>query len=126
LSNVSICRVVTNGQESSSGPSILYETTGVTSSMRYSGLVPANDVSNMCCFDFECYEVTGRLTFEFSPNSDEAAASFLLLNEVMLLAFVKAFGRRCYEFYRGSRSKKQLVEEMQKVSALEAELNSLR
>lgn len=94
--------------------------------MRFGATIAANELGNLCCFDFECYEVHGRLTFEFGSHDEKAATTFWNQNEIMLLAFVKALGRRCYEFYRGSRSKKQLVDEMQKAAALESELGSMR
>lgn len=117
---------VADRKEASSGSYLLYETTGATNYMHYSAIPYGDDAKNLCCFDFECYEVAGRLTFEFSSKREEDIADFLKMNEILLLAFAKALGRRCYEFYRGSRSKKQLVEEMQKVSALEAQLSNYR
>ena len=111
-----------NRQEFVSDMSILYETPGALVSMRFGAIGEMLTRCNFSYFDFECYEVVGRLTFEFEGDSD----FFMRKHRVLLLAFAKALGRRCYEFYRGSRSKKQLVQEIQKVSSLEVELKNMR
>lgn len=111
-----------NRQEFVSEASILYETPGALGSMRFSAIGGESINCNIRCFDFACYEVVGRLTFEFFGDPQD----FMRKHEILLLAFAKALGRRCYEFYRGSRNKKQLIQEVQKVTSLEAELKNMR
>ena len=71
-------------------------------------------------FDFQCYEVFGQLQLALSHQAEAYD-----LTEI-LGSFSKALGRRCYELYRGQRSKKQLVHEQKLNFQLTGQVSSLK
>jgi hypothetical protein len=75
-------------------------------------------------FDFQCYEVFGQLLVEVKDEAGRDDPGAVLGD--LLSSFVRALGRRCYELYRGQRSKKQLVDEQKKAAALTGEVTTLR